>query len=391
LRVGFNARLLESPGLRGWNRYTVNLMAALAELGTELFLYSHAPVHAAHLERLTKARLRLRIAPPMTYLRWEQRWLPRACGGDGLDVFHATYHFGVPWTSPAPVVLTLHDAIGHESLWRTLGRGRNWKPAAWRCRLSNWIACTRARRIITVSEYSKRDLAARLGIAPQKITVVYNAADPGFCEPVVEAREQAARREHRLQRPYVFYVGGWEERKNLPFLLRAFAEARLAETDLALAGGNEAERAELGQLAAALGIASQTRLLGRVDDPTLAALYSAALCFVYPSRHEGFGLQLCEAMAAGCPVLAARETSLPEVLGDGGETFSLGSTAELAGLLRKTALDQNFRKELTDRARRRSRDFSWRRAAGETMDVYRCVTVRRAAALSPDWTRGEAT
>jgi glycosyltransferase involved in cell wall biosynthesis len=176
---------------------------------------------------------------------------------------------------------------------------------------------------------------------------------------------------HGLSRPFVFYVGGWEKRKNLPFLLRAFAAAKETTIDLALAGqADETTRVALLELATALGIGSQLRLLGRVPDEDLPALYAAALCFVYPSVDEGFGLQLCEAMAAGCPVLAANKTSLPEVLGTGGELFEVADPRVLGNLIRRVALDLNYRQELVRRARNRSTDFSWKSAAVQTMEVY---------------------
>jgi glycosyltransferase involved in cell wall biosynthesis len=124
-------------------------------------------------------------------------------------------------------------------------------------------------------------------------------------------------------------------------------------------------------LATALGVGDRLRLLGWVDDADLPALYAGALAFVHPSEYEGFGLQLCEAMAVGCPVLAARATCLPEVLGSGGETFGLDSADELAELLRRVASEPEFRERLARRARVRAADFSWRRTAEETLAVYR--------------------
>ena len=124
-------------------------------------------------------------------------------------------------------------------------------------------------------------------------------------------------------------------------------------------------------LAHELGIGDRLRLLDWVEEDDLPALYAEALAFAYPSEYEGFGLQLCESMAVGCPTLAARATCLPEVLGTGGATFSLEDTAELAALLRRVATDDAFRADLSARARARSASFSWRRTAEGTAVVYR--------------------
>jgi glycosyltransferase involved in cell wall biosynthesis len=98
---------------------------------------------------------------------------------------------------------------------------------------------------------------------------------------------------------------------------------------------------------------------------------------VYPSEYEGFGLQLCEAMAAGCPTLAARATSLPEVLGAGGETFTLDTYDELVELLRRVNQDDSYRSELSRRARMRSADFSWASTASRTIGVYESALAQR--------------
>lgn len=112
------------------------------------------------------------------------------------------------------------------------------------------------------------------------------------------------------------------------------------------------------------------KFLGFVPEADLPSLYAGALAFVYPSKYEGFGLQVCEAMAAGCPVFVANSTSLPEIAGEGGELFSLNERTELADLLRKVATDSIFRKVLVERARLRSQNFSWDRTAKETASVY---------------------
>lgn len=366
MKVGLNVRILRTETLRGWSRYTVNLLAELSSLGLELCLYSDAPLHDAHLSRLAPGRFQVRIAPRMHYLEWEQQWLPRQAAADNVAVLHTPFNFGLPWRSPCAQVLTLHDAIGQYD-----------RPLKERIKLESlkmgvyhWVSRTRADRIVTVSNHSKRDLVQQLGVHPGKIDVVYEAADSRFHENISASDRALARQRHHLTEPYIFYVGGWEERKNVPFLLRAFAAARTRDVQLVLAGGLESQRGEMLALAHALGVADSVRLLGWVDDAELPALYADASCFVYPSTYEGFGLQLCEAMAVGCPTLAAQATCLPEVLGYGGETFSLHDVSQLVALLSNVVESPSYRADLRDRAVRRAADFSWRRTAEETVVTY---------------------
>lgn len=371
LRVAISARLLASPDLRGWNRYTVNLLAALPEHGVDLFLYSDAEIHPDHLVRLPGGSFQVRVSPPMRYRQWEQKWLPAQCAADGVDIFHSPFNFGIPARNGCPQVLTLHDAIDERSYWDALHWRVKLRPDVLRTYLYHRKARLGADRIIAPSKFTRTDLVQYLRLPEAKISVTYEAADPHFTEPVTDEQRARVREIKGLARPYVFYIGGWEKRKNIPYLVRAFADAKLDGVELVLAGGKDEQRAGLTELAASLGISGRVRLLGWVDEADLPALYAEALCFVYPSEYEGFGLQLCEAMAVGTPVLAARATCLPEILGDGGETFSLTDNAELVELLRRVATEKDFRDEFVQRATGRSGNFNWQRTAAETVAVYR--------------------
>jgi len=378
MRIGINARLLRDPTTRGWNRYTVNLAAELSRRGVELILYSDQPIHAAHLARLEPDRYRVVQSPPMRYAIWEQVWLPRQCARDRIDILHSPYNYSLPWSSRCPRVLTLHDAIETVYYRSRTSWTENPSLRGLKSRLHNWAAIVRADRIITVSNHAKRDLVDALKVPVAKIAVIYEAAEPRFSQPVPGDALERVRAKYDLPARYVLYIGGWELRKNVPFLIRAFAAANPDGVDLVLGGGSEHPRVELTRLARELRVADRIKMLGWIDDEDLPAIYSGALCFAYPSEYEGFGLQLCEAMATGCPTFAARATSLPEVLGDGGETFALDTPDALAALLRRVSTDEDFRKGLSDRARIRSGEFSWAETARQTLSVYESLLPHRA-------------
>jgi len=358
MKVGFNARLLADPNLRGWNRYTVNLLAELPAVGVTPVLYGDRPIHTSHLARLPHGLFEVHIQRIRPYALWEQLWLPWRCKRDGVSILHAPANFGLPRFCGCPRVLTLHDAIDPNGTLRS--------------RMFHAIARKSADRVITVSGHARDEIVAKWNVDAKKIRVIPEAADPVFFKPVSKEDRSRVLERYRIETPYFFYVGGWEARKNVPFLIDAFEAANLAGVSLVLAGGRDEERSRMK-------FPDRVQPLGWVDEDDLRVLYSEALAFVYPSKHEGFGLQLCEAMATGCPVFAARATSLPEVLGDGGETFRLDDVSELVELMRRVVGEMNYRDQLVYRARKRSREFSWEATASATVKLYResCISSRR--------------
>ena len=200
--------------------------------------------------------------------------------------------------------------------------------------------------------------------------VTYEAADPRFHAPVAAADRRRVRRRHGLAGPYVFYVGGWEGRKNVPFLVAGLRRGRLGR---GRPGPGRRPRRRSGRaaaLAAGLGVADRLRLLGWVEDADLPALYAER----WASSTRASTRASASSSARRWPS-AARPWrpghGLPEVLGDGGETFGLDDPAELVAALRRLAADPAIVPTLAARARARAADFSWRRIAEQTLEVYR--------------------
>ncbi len=378
MKIGFNARLLEDPSLRGWNRYTINLLVELASLGIELVLYSNRPLHNSHLTKLPPGSYEVKISPLMPYFWWEQYWLPKQCGKDRVDILHCPFNFGLPWFSHCPRILTLHDAIDRIYDDQNQHWYQPFNLSYLKNKLYHWISRHRANLVITVSEYSRRDLIKYLDIPEAKIAVIYEAADRNFHRHLSQCDRDQVRSKYELILPYIFYVGGWESRKNIPFLVRAFAEANLPDLKLVLAGGKKDEKSSLIELIDSLGMSGKVQLLGWIDEEDLPALYAEAVTFVYPSKYEGFGLQLCEAMAVGCPILAADATCLPEVLGNGGELFSLAEdSTELVDLLRHLYQDISSNRDLGEKAKQRGKIFDWQHTATKTKSIYQTAIADR--------------
>jgi glycosyltransferase involved in cell wall biosynthesis len=366
MRVAFNARVLGDPVLRGWNRYTLNLASGLVDLGVEVYLYSDRAYDAAQLARLPTSSMTIKQSPPMNYVRWEQQWVPQQCATDRIDVFHSPIHFGLPQWTRTRCVLTLHDAI-EETYYAEHGKRSISQRIT---RVLCWMARQRADHIVTVSEHSRRELIQLFKLPEDRVSVTYEAADHRFHQTISSETREHVRLKYRLPEQFVLYVGSFEPRKNIPFLLKAAAIAQLRDLHVVLGGGSAIEGSALMQVASALSISDRVSVIGRVDDDDLPALYAEAHAFVYPSEYEGFGLQICEALAVGCPVFAADASCLPEIVADGGELFPLSTPSRLAEMLKKLHYDLDYRESLRRRARTRSQFFSWRYTAEKTLAVY---------------------
>jgi glycosyltransferase involved in cell wall biosynthesis len=215
----------------------------------------------------------------------------------------------------------------------------------------------RAARVLTGSEWTKRDLVERYGVAPEKIVITPYGVDPSF-GPDGPAVDSA---------PYALFVGGLEPRKNPVGALEAIA---LADGDLRLvvAGPEKGRRVELVRAAARLGLEGRVEVRGHVAHEELAELYRGAACLIFPSRYEGFGLPVLEAMASGTPVVATTASSVPEVAGDAAILVDPGDPVALAGGIERAIAD---RERLRAAGLQRARSYTWSETARRTLDVYR--------------------
>jgi glycosyltransferase involved in cell wall biosynthesis len=222
--------------------------------------------------------------------------------------------------------------------------------------------------IAAPSGWTKKDLVEMGGIEPDRIHVVPHGIDPIF--GVVADRDRldaAAARMGLAGKQFIFYVGGFRRHKNLPMLLRAFRELRRRELPdllLVLAGDlppyleqvfREAEYDEADRAA--------VRYLNYVSDEDLVVLYNLALCLAFPSRNEGFGLPVTEAMACGCPVVCSNATALPEVCGGAAVLLDPGDIDGWAGALGSLAGDDALRGELRRKGLARAAQLTWRSSA----------------------------
>jgi glycosyltransferase involved in cell wall biosynthesis len=303
-------------------------------------------------------------------LLWETTGFGAEARGLAPDLLHIP-SFAAPLRSPAPVVVTIHDAIPF-----VLPAYQASLPM--RAHLALMKRTTsQATLVLTPSEAAANDVHEVLGIPRERIRVTPEAADSRFCPAEHRVLPADLAERFRLHGPYIFNVGGLDVRKRVDLLIEAFALVRHqlpAGTKLVIGGrahsGNPAVYPPLEPLIAGLGVGNDVVLTGWLGDEEKLALYQAATVYVTPSIYEGFGLTPLEAMACGTPVIAANRTSFPEVIGDAGLLVE-PETGALAEAIRTLVNDESLRRELSARGLARAGAFSWRRMAEQTVSAYR--------------------
>jgi glycosyltransferase involved in cell wall biosynthesis len=236
-------------------------------------------------------------------------------------------------------------------------------------------AAKKAEKILTVSEYVKRDLSREFSLAPDKIVVAYNGIDKRF-KKITSPQALKKGEKYSLKKPYLLSVGQWRSHKNLPRLAEAFSQIVqdkkwASKIDLVFAGRIDPKYPQIVEKVKELGISDLVKFTGFVDDDDLPIIYNNALIFAFPSLSEGFGLPALEAQACGLPVVASDRTCLPEILGKGAVYFNPECVDEMAKKIKQVLEDEKLKDELIEKGQENTKRFSWKESAQKTLEVYR--------------------
>jgi glycosyltransferase involved in cell wall biosynthesis len=354
--------------LAGNESYVTNLIEALAEIdqANRYTLYVTKP---AAIERFDRrwANFRVRTTLPHTPLVRVPLTLSAELRRDPVDVLHVQYT--APPFPPCPIVASIHD-LSFEHLPETFKlRSRA------QLRLTVRRTARKAAQILTLSEFSRRDIIETYDIDPGRVFITPLAAPPHFA-PVSDGRElQRIRQTFGIAREYILSLGSIQPRKNLERLIRAYSILRLTRAgkklpQLVLAGKRGWLYDDVLRTAAEHDVDQDIIFTGYVDERDLPTLYSGAVCFVYPSYFEGFGLPVLEAMQCGAPVIAGNQTSLPEVVGDAGLLIDPFDEKELAQAIARVIDNPDFRSQLSVKGLARAKTFNWTTTARLTLQAY---------------------
>ena len=365
MRIAFDAyhALFQSGGIA---RYARGLISAIAEIQKKncLILFYNRFFEKGKPWRPPNGNSRIKqVFVPRRLLQgaWETLKWPSAeffCGS--IDLFHGL-HFVLPPVRNARRILTVHDLTYLKYPDYFLNRALN--ECGYQRELPMSLGCTDA--VIAVSQKTREDLIEILKIPQEKVRVIYEGVDAHFFKPVNEKEKAAIRTLYNLSAPYiVFLVGTPEPRKNL---IKAVAAARQAAPHLTLVliGPEKPLKSLLND------DFRNINFTGIVPEEHLPALISGAQMSLYPSLYEGFGLPVLESMACGVPVITSSRGALPEVAGGAALFVDPEDLDSIAGAISELINDDMLQNRLKIAGIKRAAEFTWQKAAEETLSLYR--------------------
>lgn len=362
MRVAYDHQIFTLQAYGGISRYFTQLAQELSNLGEKIHIL--APIYRNNYLRHLSGDMVRGVAwtdfPPNStrIISMINRGVSRIQSEIlKSDILHETYYSAYALKGPFKRrVLTVYDMI-HEK-FATEGMTRDNTSQLKR------LAVARADHIICISNSTKNDLCSIFGVRPENVTVVHLGFDR-FAEKLLDKRDDNS------LKPYILYVGARGGYKNFERFLRAISSKVILKNtfDIIAFGGGVFTSSELELInTLELNQISVRQMNGKDQD--LGKLYSAASAFVYPSLYEGFGLSPLEAMAHGCPVVVSNTSSMPEVVGLAGEFFDPLDVDAQAQAICNVVFDSERREDLIFQGEKRLEQFSWRRCALETRQIY---------------------
>ncbi|PIQ77128.1 hypothetical protein COV82_06030 [Candidatus Peregrinibacteria bacterium CG11_big_fil_rev_8_21_14_0_20_46_8] len=368
MRIGIDARFYSSA-FTGIGCYVKELVEHLAKIDTrhEYILFMNDPYYR-EFEVPNKHFKKVHAGVPH-YTFAEQWKFAQMLKRHNLDLMHFT-HFNAPLLYRRPSVVTIHDLT--LSFYPGQKMGHPIYQFAYNLVIRS--IARRAKKIIAVSAYTKKDAVNLLNIHPEKIQVIHNGVGHRFHHITDQHLLETFREDYGLTKPYILYTGVWRSHKNLVNLIRAFAVLKKEhgfEGWLVISGKHDPWYPEVQNTVGKEKLEGSVRFTGHVPDNDIVLLYNAAMMYVLPSFYEGFGLPALEAFASGVPVCASETSSIPEVCGrDNAIFFNPHDVHDMAAKMAELTKSEETRKKYRERGFERVKEFSWDKMARETLEVY---------------------
>jgi glycosyltransferase involved in cell wall biosynthesis len=380
MRIGIDIRSLQNDSQnRGIGMYTRCLVKNLLSIDREneyiFFVFRNKTIpEILKEEPFSRARIK-RVDYARKNFFWcaEQILLPIVALRERLDIYHSPEYM-VPVLAKCKKVITVHDFIYREYkeyVKRISSFKRLKQKILFYLRDNKTLKF--ADTIIADSIHTKEKVMELIGAEEERIKVIYLAADEAFRPKNDEELFSVLKKKYNIYNEFLLYVGAIDCHKNIEGLIRAFAGVKFKETDIVLAGAeNDVQYLKsIIKLIKELRLKNRVHILGYVSQEDIVGLYNMAKVVISVSFYEGFGLPIVEAMACGRPVIASGNTSMAETVDSSGMLVDPYNTEEITQAIDKLLSDEELRRVLSEKGLRRSREFSWKRTAEETLSLYK--------------------
>jgi len=375
-RIGIDARFYGPTG-KGLGRYTqeiVDNVIKIDQVNEYVVFLSKDNFDEFECDN---QRIKKILANVRWYTLREQFVMPRLISTAKVDLMHYL-HFNVPIFSCKKFVVTIHDLI---LIKYPTPRASTLSPILYKIknffyRIIIWLAINRAKKIIAVSKFTKQDIIKYFKIKPEKIAMIYegvanlsNGRDSLF---TAKQNDKAVISEYNITDPFLLYIGNAYPHKNLERLVQVFQKIqennleKFQNLKLVLVGKEDYFYKRLKEETKNNAVI----FAGYVPDNQLEAMFSQALCYVFPSLYEGFGLPPLEAMAKGCPVVSSNRSCLPEVLEDAAIYFDPENMTEMQTEIEKLLNNEDLRQKLIQEGYQQIKKYDWWESARQTLQVY---------------------
>lgn len=367
MKISIDARGINLYKGTGLGTYTENLVRELLNIDMEndyTLFWS-----GKDYDSLKKPNSKIIFSPNRHGGFYENFYIPNYIKKNNIDLHHIPQNgIGLTESYSTNSIVTLHDLIPY-TLPETVGRKY----------LERFLRempkiLDKTKGVLTVSEYSKRDILKFFhGYPEDKIFVTPLAANSNFKPLDKNVCRDFLKERFSINAPYILYIGGFSTRKNIRELILAFQKINSSlktPYTLVLGGAVKDEGKKLVSLVESLNMQNNVVFTGYLDDDILPMLYNGAEAFVYPSLYEGFGLPPLEAMSCKTAVITSNLTSIPEVTGDAAILIDPFNSEELANELFRLLDNDEFREELANKGYNKSLEFSWRNTAKKTLEAY---------------------
>ncbi len=309
--------------------------------------------------------------PGTNYATWEQVQLPMYAQRHRIDVLHCTANTAPLWPR-VPLILTLHDLIFMDKI-----QGPNTQTAYQRFgnMYRRWLVpqvVKKCQKVVTVSHYEKERIIKTLQLPTQAVEVVYNGVSNRFSTPPNMDEQLRVKERFKLPDRFFFFLGNTDPKKNMPTVLKAFAQLSdsISDVKLVIADTSSAVVEAILNTIGRKDLLSHLVLTGYISEQDIAAVYHQSEVFLYPSLNEGFGLPILEAMTCGVPVVTSNVTSMPEVAGDAAILVDPTNADDITAAMKKALLDLPLRQKMIGEGLKRPALFTWEQTARSMLNIY---------------------